>query len=170
MTSPCAGLPLASLIVGLCLASDVWAQQPASKDLAQDNRSPVSDTSDDRVIGSAVHRSSLAHDVPIRVRNVRIGPAPRMKGMPSANVKFDIVNEGSKSVTDVVVEISVVTKETLPIGGDTEPVVLAGPFKMRGDVALEPCFSISYEMRLRNLSTESGCVPHVEVVSVHRAG
>lgn len=161
------GLPLASLIVGLCLASDVWAQQPASKDVAKDNQSQASDTIEDRVIGSALHRSSVAHDVPIRVQNVRIEPAPRMEGMPSANVKFDIVNEGSNSFTDVVVEISVVKKATLTIGGDTTPVVLAGPFKIRGDVALEPGFSISYEIRLRNLSTECGCVPNVKLVSVH---
>jgi hypothetical protein len=90
-----------------------------------------------------------------------------MKGMPSANVKFDIVNEGSISFTDVVVEISLVKKASPPIGRDTKRAVLAGPFKIRGDVALEPGFSVSYEMRLRNLSTECGCVPDVEVVSVH---
>jgi hypothetical protein len=49
---------------------------------------------------------------------------------------------------------------------DAPRTVLAGPFEIRGKAPLDPGFTMTYEIRLRNLSPDCGCVGTVNIVSV----
>lgn len=104
----------------------------------------------------------------LRIKNVRLEAAPRSAQKPSAVLKFDMVNEGSRMLTDVLVEIAILKRE-LP---DTEvgaPRVIVGPFTIRGNVTIDSGYTVNYEMLLRNFSADCGCVANVVVVSARAA-
>jgi hypothetical protein len=101
---------------------------------------------------------------PLKIRNVRLEPAPPTAKLPSTILKFDMLNEGSKRLTDFVLEISIVEKRELD-HGLVPRRVLAGPFTMRGHVVLESGYSIDSQMLLRNLSPDCSCVALIEVLS-----
>jgi hypothetical protein len=99
----------------------------------------------------------------LRIKNVRLESAPPSAANPSALLKFDMVNEGSLRLTDVLLEIALVERK-LP---DTEgaPRVIVGPFTIRGNVTIDSGYTVNYEMLLRNFSVDCGCVANVFVLS-----
>jgi hypothetical protein len=106
-----------------------------------------------------------SHDVyPLRVQNIRFEPSEPVAEAPSTTLKFDVINDGVESLTDIILKVSVLE------GNDTRPdgrrTVLAGPFTIRGSAPLHPGLTMTYEMRLRNLASECSCVGKVDIISV----
>ena len=102
---------------------------------------------------------------PLRIDNVRLEAAPGTETVPSAVLKFDVINASPKRQTDLLLEISITEKPAL------DPVlaprrVLVRPFKIRGNFVLEAGYTINYQMLLRHLSTDCDCVANVDVLSV----
>jgi hypothetical protein len=100
--------------------------------------------------------------LPLRVQRVRLEPAPPMNASPGTVLKFDLLNASVNRLADLVLQIAIVEK--------SEPFaprrILVGPFTIRGEVVLEAGYSLTYEMLLRNFSSDCHCLPNVEVVSV----
>ena len=101
---------------------------------------------------------------PLRIDHVRLERAPQAKTLPSAILKFDLLNEAADRMTDVLLEVSILEQ---PSPGD--PLrprrVLVGPFNVGGAAVLQPGYTIKYEMLLRNFSSDCGCIPRVVVTS-----
>lgn len=110
---------------------------------------------------SRVNTKSAA---PLRVENVRLEAAPRTEAAPSTILKFDVFNASPKRLTDFVLEISIAEKPSDPLLASSR--LLVRPFKIRGNVVLESGYTISYEMLLRQLSSDCDCVANVNVLSV----
>jgi hypothetical protein len=100
----------------------------------------------------------------VRVENVRLEAPVPAEALPSALLKFDVFNGTSTSLTDVVLEISILEK---PATTELVGRAVVRPFKIRGTVVLEAGYTINYSMLLRNVSSDCRCVPNVDVVSVH---
>ncbi len=115
--------------------------------------------------GAIVERRAAAQPtdtLPLSIGNVQLRSAPDIDATPSAFIMFEVTNEGWQSVTDIVVEISIVEKSHRP---DATRKVLVGPFTIRGKVTLDPGNALSYEMRLRNLSSDCNCLGTARIVS-----
>jgi hypothetical protein len=102
---------------------------------------------------------------PLRVDNVRLEAAPVTDAVPSAILKFDVVNASPKRQTDLLLEISI-TEAPAPDPVLAPGRVLVHPFKIRGNFVVEAGYTINYQMLLRNLSADCDCVAHVVVLSV----
>lgn len=97
------------------------------------------------------------------VRHVRLEPAPPIQGSPSALVRFDVHNQGSRDVADIDVKVFLLatsSEDHAPVS----PTVLAGPFTIRTKRALTPGDRFDYEVRLRNLTSDCDCFASVDVV------
>jgi len=100
----------------------------------------------------------------LAVENARVEPAPDADGAPSALLKFDLLNKGFTTVREPTLRISVVEKPD-PHAALSQRRVLVRPFVVRGiNIALEAGQTFSYEMLLRNFSSDCNCVPYVEVL------
>jgi hypothetical protein len=100
----------------------------------------------------------------VAVENVRVEPAPNSEGAPAALVKFDLLNKGLTTVREPTLRISVVEK-TDAHTALAQRRVLVRPFVVRGiNITLEAGQTFSYEMLLRNFSSDCNCVPYVEVL------
>jgi hypothetical protein len=99
----------------------------------------------------------------VLIENVRLEPPRPPEPAPSSLLKFDVVNYGTNSITDVVLEVSVVQQLADKIH---DPPVVVHPFKMRASLIFDPGQAISYELLLRNLSVDCDCIPTVKVLSV----
>jgi hypothetical protein len=110
-------------------------------------------------------RVSTKSAAPVRIENVRLEGAPGTETVPSAVLKFDVVNASPKRQTDLLLEISITEKPAV------DPVltprrVLVQPFKIRGNFVLESGYTINYQMLLRHFATGCECVATVDVLSV----
>jgi hypothetical protein len=100
----------------------------------------------------------------LAVEHARVEPAPVADGAPSAFLKFDLLNKGFTTVREPMLRISVVEKLD-PHAAQSQRRVLVRPFVIRGlNIALEAGQTFSYEMLLRNFSSDCNCVPYVEVL------
>jgi len=86
--------------------------------------------------------------------------APAIDGAKSMVLTFDLVNTESIGVADIVVEASVVAAA---VDQGRPPKTMAGPYVIRGSVVLESDNAITYTLRLRNLSSDCGCIARVFV-------
>lgn len=102
--------------------------------------------------------------LPVSIANVRLEPAPPLETSPSMTLKFAIANEGPTSVSDIILEISIVEKAKSE-HPESARRILVGPFTIRGDVVLRAGYTMNYEMLMRNLSSECGCLATVDVLS-----
>ena len=102
----------------------------------------------------------------LKVKNVRLEPTPPPLGssLPGTVLKFDIVNTASTGVDDLTFEVSLLKKadEVTPIAPQR---VIAGPYVIHMKVVLESDYSVSYELRLRDISSDCKCVANVDVLS-----
>ena len=104
----------------------------------------------------------------LKVQRIRIEAAILPEPEPSATVKFDLVNDGPVSLSDIVLEVSLI--DTTIADDDKEPRrVRAGPYSIRGDIVLLPGYALNYEMKLRNVSVDCACTAKVEVISARSA-
>lgn len=106
----------------------------------------------------------LDDTVPLRVQDVRLEPAPQLDGPLLTLMNFGLSNEGAEDLTHIVVEVTIVEK---PVGSGVgvRSKVLAGPYTIVGKNVLRPGQTLNFEILLRNLSSDCGCVARVHVVS-----
>ena len=98
------------------------------------------------------------------IENVRFEPAPLTKGSPSVVLKFDVFNDSETRLTDFVMRVSFVEKR-FSDDAESQPRILVGPVTFTTRDVVEPGYVLGYEMRFRNLSTECGCIPSVQLLS-----
>jgi len=97
----------------------------------------------------------------VLVRHVKLQSDDPIEGAPTSTLVFDVYNDTGGSVTDVTVLVSLLDAAA---GDSKTPRVLVGPFKIRLEEVLLADYSVHYELRLRNLSPDCGCVPVVDVL------
>ena len=116
-------------------------------------------------LGAGVSRAATSTaSSPVKVKNVRLEPAPAIETAPSAVLKFDLLNNSLTTISLVKLRISVVEKADTHDAAAT-PHVLVRPFTVLGHIAFESGYTITYEMVLRHFDADCNCVPVVEVVS-----
>jgi hypothetical protein len=92
-------------------------------------------------IWDVVQPDNIERRLPVRIEHLRLVPTPVVDIVPSSSVAFDMVNTGSTSVTDIMFEISIVA---VPARHFERPgTVLAGPYKLRTKVVLQPGYRSS---------------------------
>jgi hypothetical protein len=123
----------------------------------------VSAASSHAVVGPIVVRQ-LTSQSRLQVKNLRLDSAPPEASQPSAILKFDVFNDASVPLADVVMRISFL-KKRLPGASETPDRVVVGPVTIRLGQTLQAGFAVSYQMLFRNLSSDCGCSPRVEILS-----
>jgi hypothetical protein len=155
------------VVVALALASGAYLHAAASAgDVPHDRSRPGKSTIPGSSLANPVKLPSTADVFHLRVKNVRLEPGRAADAPSSTTLKFDMFNEDSRSLTDIVLEVSIVKSPQSddPAGA---PQVLVRPFTVREKIVLQPGFSMTYEVRLRNISGDClACTARVEVVSV----
>ena len=99
----------------------------------------------------------------LTVERVRLEAAAGIDAEPATILKFDLLNTTQQRVAEIVVEISVTDKSSADPASSR---MLVRPFRLAGDVVLEPGYSVGFEVLLRRLSADCDCTPTVRVVSV----
>jgi len=97
----------------------------------------------------------------VTVREMKLKPDEPIEGAQSSTLMFDVYNEAAASITDVVVSVSLLDAT---VKDSSDPRIIVGPFKIRLKEILLADYSVHYELRLRNLSSDCGCVPAIEVL------
>jgi hypothetical protein len=103
----------------------------------------------------------------LSIRNIRLEPAPPIDRFPSARVKFELHNDGSDSLTDIMLRLSLIERSRNH--PNTQPTIVAGPVTIRSKAVLSPGYSLAFEITLRNVSADCRCVPTIDVVDARRA-
>ena len=105
---------------------------------------------------------------PLGITKIRLDPPEPGEQKNSAVLKFQMSNESSSTLTDIVFEVSIIEdaqREQL----DTPRRLLAGPFairgKIRGKIVLDPGYTADCEILLRNISPTCRCAANVRVLS-----
>lgn len=99
----------------------------------------------------------------LSVHRVRLESAPPPVAKPAVVLKFDLLNDGLATVTDVILEVAIRARSSTDTG--VAPRVVAGPFVIRGRVDLQAGYTMNYEMLLRNLPSDCNCVADVAIVA-----
>jgi hypothetical protein len=131
------GINSAALLVGLLLTTG-----PSAADRSRIERPPAS----------------------VRIVNVRLESVNHETPKPTAVLKFDLLNDTSVGVSDVVIEISIVEKSGGKTGAQPPRIVVA-PFTIRSQTTIEAGYTVNYAMLLRNLSSDCDCIANVSVLS-----
>ena len=134
------------------------AVQGESRPLSHDARDPSIRPPGSSSVVSAPARSEAG----LSVHRVRLEPAPQPVAKPSIVLKFDLVNDGLVTATDVMLEVAIRERST---NAEVAPQVVAGPFVIRGRVDLQAGYTLNYEMLLRNLPPDCSCVADVAIVA-----
>jgi hypothetical protein len=117
---------------------------------------------------TAVRSAPLRSDIeqratvsPLGIAEVRLDSPPPWEEENSAVLKFHMSNGSSRTLTDIVFEVSIV--EELRRGQPRR--ALAGPFAIRGTIVLDPGYTADWEILLRHVSPTCRCAPKVRVLS-----
>lgn len=117
-----------------------------------------------REVPTVVVVKPLINEPLIQIENLRLETAPATAPQPSAVLKFDMFNDTTLRLTDVVMRVSFLEKR--PDDIDSTPArVVVGPVTVRMGQTLQAGYVLSYEMLFRNLSSDCDCSPRVEVLS-----
>ena len=100
----------------------------------------------------------------LQIENLRLDSPPSEVAQPAALLKFDVLNETSLRLTDVLVRVSFLEDQGLDTAG-LPARVLVGPVTVRVKAVLQAESVVSYEMLFRNLSSDCGCSPRVVILS-----
>ena len=103
------------------------------------------------------------------IAKMRLDSPPPWENENSAVLKFQMSNDSSSAVTDIVFEVSIV-EEPQREHRDMPARVLAGPFAIRGKIVLDPGYTVDSEILLRNISPTCSCVANVRVLSFRSIG
>jgi hypothetical protein len=101
----------------------------------------------------------------LTIRHIRLEASPPVDGAPSVILKFDLHNQGSTSLTDIVLSVSVghAAGESA-----SEPSERVHPFEVKIDNVLLAGYTFGYEIRLRNVSIDTANGPEIAVVDARR--
>jgi hypothetical protein len=103
------------------------------------------------------------------ITKIRLDPPEPGEQENSAVLKFQMSNESSSTLTDIVFEVSIV--EDAQRGQlDTPRRLLAGPFAIRGKIVLDPGYTADCDILLRNISPMCRCAANVRVLSFRSIG
>ena len=105
--------------------------------------------------------SSSSVALGVAVRHVKLQPDEPIEGAETSTLVFDVYNGADSSITDVVVSVSFLEATA---GHSKRPRIIVGPFEIRLKQVLLADYSVHYELRLRNLSSDCSCVPAIEVL------
>ena len=100
----------------------------------------------------------------LRIDNIRLESPPPETPMPATLLKFDMLNEGASSVTDISLEVSIVQRPTTQEAAGPSRVIV-GPFTIRGHATVEAGYTVNYQLLLRNLASDCDCTAKITVVS-----
>ena len=99
----------------------------------------------------------------LKIAKVRLESTPRDE--TSAVLRFDMSNAGSRTVRDIVFQISLV-EDVRREKTDVPERVVAGPFTILAKLPLEPADTAEYEALLRNVPTGCRCAARIRLLSV----
>ena len=102
----------------------------------------------------------------LQIENLRLESAPPKAPQPSVLLKFDILNDTSLRLTDVVMRVSFLEKRADDV--DAPRRVIVGPVTVRVGETVRAGYVLSYEMLFRNLSSDCDCAPRVEILSARQ--
>lgn len=154
-----------SFAVGVALFASVasieaarLAHQGAGSQPSEQRTPPKGDTAMATAVRPLVGKAWLS------VENLRLETAPAKLPEPSSLLKFDMLNESVLPLSDVVVRVSF-SEEQAEDAEATPRRVVVGPVTVRVHETIEAGYALSFEMLFRNLSSECGCTPRVEILS-----
>jgi hypothetical protein len=81
------------------------------------------------------------------------------------DVSSDMENDSPTSLTDILTRVTIRERPASRVV-ETLGRAIAGPFTVKSTVVLAPHSTMTYEMRLRNLSSDCVCAPEAAVLSV----
>ena len=98
----------------------------------------------------------------VHITDIRLEAPARATPEPASVLKFEMLNDGERSVTDVMLEIAIREKAAdIAI----TPRTIVGPFLVGGHATIEPGYAVDYELLLKNLAPDCSCLATVRVVS-----
>jgi hypothetical protein len=104
----------------------------------------------------------------VHIQNVRLDFVAAVPAGPSAFLKFTMLNQGSTSVADVVLRVSLVGTDDDMDSGHSHAIV-AGPYVIRSKPVLLPGYSVDFDLGLDSVGSDCGCIGTVEVVAARFA-
>ena len=122
----------------------------------------VSPTGTDRsVIDPPVLRAE-ARPATVHINDIRLEAPARETTEPASVLKFEMLNDGERRVTDVMLEIAIREKA---VDIAVTPRTIVGPFLVGGHATIEAGYAVDYELLLKNLAPDCSCLATVRVVS-----
>jgi hypothetical protein len=154
--------------IAVCLGFLILAASPCAADPSSaDTRrrfvaAPALDqiTRSKRDAGTVVVVNPLTDHPLLQIENLRLDSPPPAVPQPAALLKFDVSNNTSLRLTDVVLKVSFL-ENSCPV----PTRVIVGPVTVRVKAILQAESVLSYEMLFRNLSSDCDCSPSVEILS-----
>jgi hypothetical protein len=148
--------------VVIALVSDHAAPRANIIDMPQ----PTSAGLDSKAVRTGPGRDAIGAPIepPLKIQNIRLEAVTNPDATPSSSLKFDIINDGSDGVTNIVLEVSIL-KNLRKDESDGIRHVVVRPFVVRERVVLQPGHSMQYELQFRNLPADDDCEARVAVIS-----
>jgi hypothetical protein len=112
--------------------------------------------------------STTAAVAAVHIQNVRFELVATVPTSSSALLKFTMLNQGSRSVADVVLRVSLVGTDVEMDSGHSHAIV-AGPYVIRSKSVLLPGYSVDFDHGLGSIGSDCGCIGKVEVVAARFA-
>jgi hypothetical protein len=98
----------------------------------------------------------------VHINDIRLEAPARGTAEPASVLKFEMLNEGDRRITDVMLEIAIREKTSDVI---VTPRTIVGPFLVGGHATIEAGYAVDYELLLKNLSPDCSCLATVRIVS-----
>ena len=156
---------IGSLAVLACVASPRATERGPLE--SAPSTTPVQLARSSRDLPTIVDVKPLMNEPLLQIENLRLESAPAKAPQPSVLLKFDVLNDTSLPLTDLVMRVSFLEKPADETGTATSRV-LVGPVTVRVGETLAAGYVISYEMLFRNLSFDCDCAPRVEILSARQ--
>lgn len=156
-------------IVGLVVLASVVSAPAAGRAFSETSTSKVVNQLivSERDLPTVVVVKPLTSEPLLQIENLRLESAPPKAPQPSVLLKFDILNDTSLRLTDVVMRVSFLKKRADDVDA-TPRRVIVGPVTVRVGETVRAGYVLSYEMLFRNLSPDCDCAPRVEILSARQ--
>lgn len=131
------------------------------------HRGQLKSQRDARAVPSTAVRPDIEEPAaasPLGIAKIRLDPPPPGEKENSAVLKFQMSNRGSNTLSDIVFEV-VFVEERERDHPDAPDRLVAGPFRIRGKIVLDPGYTADCEILLRNISPACSCAANVRVLS-----
>jgi hypothetical protein len=100
----------------------------------------------------------------LQIKNLRLDSSPPDVAQPAALLKFELLNDTSLRLTDILVRVSFVDDHGLD-AAEVPARVIVGPVTVLVKAVLQAESVVGYEMLFRNLSSDCDCSPSVVILS-----